>query len=42
MEKNILPCPECGSFDVEFCEISVRPYCVECSFWHEINYGTEE
>lgn len=35
-------CPNCGSGDVEFCAISVRPYCVECNHWGPVNFGTVE
>lgn len=33
-------CPECGSGDVEFCAISVRPYCAECNCWGAVNFGS--
>lgn len=33
-------CPECGSGDVRWCSISVRPYCAECLFWSPVNYRT--
>lgn len=32
-------CPECGSGDVQFCNISVRPYCNECKTWAPVNFG---
>lgn len=35
-------CPSCGSGDVRFCHISVRPYCAECNTWGAVNYGTAE
>lgn len=35
-------CPECGSGDVRFCNISVRPYCHECNHWAPVNFGTKE
>jgi hypothetical protein len=39
--KNLVRlCPNCGSGDVEFCAISVRPYCVECNHWGPVNFGT--
>lgn len=34
-------CPECGSGDVHFCNISVRPYCNECNYWAPVNFGTK-
>lgn len=36
----IQKCPRCGSGDVEFCHISVRPYCRECNHWGAVNFGT--
>jgi uncharacterized protein (DUF983 family) len=33
-------CPECGSGDVRWCTISVRPYCNDCDTWGPINYGS--
>lgn len=38
----IKECPECGSGDVRFCTISVRPYCNECKYWAPVNFGTAE
>ncbi len=35
-------CPKCGSGDVNFCGISVRPYCNECGHWGRVNYGTQQ
>lgn len=37
----IQKCPNCGSGDVEFCHISVRPYCRECNHWGAVNFGTK-
>jgi len=33
-------CYECGSGDVRWCSISVRPYCAECDTWGPVNYGS--
>lgn len=35
-------CPECGSGDVRWCSVSVRPYCNECRHWGPINFGSEQ
>jgi len=35
-------CPNCGGGDVSFCNISVRPYCNDCSYWGSVNFGTKE
>lgn len=35
-----LYCSECGSGDVHFCNISVRPYCNECRYWAPVNWGS--
>lgn len=35
-------CPLCGSGDVEFCQISRRPYCNECRHWGRVNFGSDE
>lgn len=32
-------CPECGSGDVRWCSISVRPYCADCHTWGSVNFG---
>jgi hypothetical protein len=41
--SDIACCPYCGSGDITFCEISVRPYCRECKYWGAINLtGTKE
>ncbi len=32
-------CPHCGSGDVRWCGISVRPYCAECQYWAPVNFG---
>lgn len=32
-------CPRCGSGDIMWCNISVRPFCDECKYWGAINYG---
>ena len=32
-------CPACGSNDISWCNISVRPYCNECGHWGRVNYG---
>jgi len=43
MEQELIcTCPECGSNDVKFCNISVRPYCHECNYWSPINFGTKQ
>lgn len=34
-------CPECGSGDVRWDVISVRPYCAECRYWAPTNFGSE-
>ena len=33
-------CPECGSGDIRWCNISVRPYCADCHTWGATNYGS--
>lgn len=40
--KLVRICPECTSGDVEFCNISVRPYCRECNHWSPVNFGTAD
>lgn len=35
-------CPQCGSGDVHWDSISVRPFCNECGYWPPINFGTAE
>lgn len=35
-------CPRCGSGDIDWCPISVRPYCAECSHWGAVNHGHPE
>lgn len=35
-------CPDCGSGDVRWCNISVRPYCAECGTWGSVNLGTAD
>ena len=35
-------CPQCGSGDVRWCDISVRPYCKDCGHWGAVNHGTKE
>lgn len=40
--KLIKLCPECGSGDIIFCEVSVRPYCNDCRIWAPVNFGTKE
>lgn len=35
-------CPECGSGDVGWCSISVRPYCNECGTWAPVNFGSAD
>lgn len=37
--KLIRLCPHCGSGDIRWCEISVRPYCAECHTWGRVNFG---
>lgn len=32
-------CPECGSSDVRWCSISVRPYCNDCKTWGAVHFG---
>lgn len=39
-ELEIDVCPACGSGDVTFCNISVRPYCNECKHWGRVNFGS--
>lgn len=36
-DNELLCCPECGSGDVRFDHISVRPYCNECKYWGAVN-----
>ena len=33
-------CPQCGSGDVGWDNISVRPYCKECHHWGKFNRGS--
>lgn len=40
-ETLIRQCPECGSGDIRWCGISVRPYCGECSYWGPVNLGSQ-
>ncbi len=35
-------CPRCGSGDVRWCGISVRPYCNECGHWGMAHHGNAE
>lgn len=30
-------CPACGSGHIEWCSLSVRSYCADCSWWAPIN-----
>lgn len=39
--EGLKNCPQCGSGDVRFDEISVRPYCLECKYWPPVNFGTK-
>lgn len=39
IEKDIMCCPNCGSGDVNYCSISVRPYCNECKYWGSVNWN---
>lgn len=32
-------CPNCGSGDVRWDEVSVRPYCAECKTWGRVNHS---
>lgn len=41
MTALICRCPQCGSGDVKFCNISVRPYCNECKYWAPMHFGTK-
>lgn len=36
-DDEVMCCPECGSGDVRFDNISVRPYCADCSHWGAVN-----
>lgn len=38
----MLPCPKCGSGDVRWCNISVRPHCGDCGYWAPVNFGSAE
>lgn len=38
--KLLLPCPECGSDAIAWCNISVRPHCTDCGTWGRLNLGT--
>ncbi len=40
--SQLKPCSECGSSDLVWCGISVRPYCRECNHWGGVNYGPAE
>ena len=42
MTDFIKQCPKCGSGDVHFCNISIRPYCAECNHWGRVNFGSRE
>lgn len=33
-------CPNCGSGDIRWCNISVRPHCNECGYWGRVNFGS--
>ena len=35
-------CPVMGCGDVEWCSISVRPYCNSCNHWGSVNYGNPQ
>ena len=41
-ESELRNCPNCGSGDVLFCEISVRPHCNDCKHWAPVNHGTKQ
>lgn len=41
-DELIKICPQCGSGDVRFDEISVRPYCNDCHYWAPVNFGTAQ
>jgi len=38
---QLKPCPCCGSGDIGFCNISIRPYCNECNHWGPAHFGTK-
>ena len=40
LEALIRHCPNCGSGDVRWCAISVRPYCHDCGTWGAVNHGS--
>jgi hypothetical protein len=40
-EELIRFCPECGSGDVDWCNISHRPHCNECRHWGPMNLGSD-
>jgi uncharacterized protein (DUF983 family) len=48
MANDVIPvflvrlCPHCGSGDVQWCQISVRPYCADCGLWGAVNFGTAD
>lgn len=43
MPKNLIQiCPNCGSGDVRWECISVRPYCADCKTWGAVNFGTAQ
>lgn len=39
---GLLACPDCGSGDVAFCEISRRPHCNECGRRGSANHGPDQ
>lgn len=41
--KNLVrTCPKCGSGDIEWEQISVRPHCRDCNYWPRPHHGTEK
>lgn len=40
VHSALLPCPSCGSENVSYCGISVRPFCADCGHG-PTNYGTK-
>lgn len=40
--SKLAPCSKCGSQNLTWCGISVRPYCLDCKRWGRVNHGTPQ
>lgn len=40
--KQLKPCSDCAGHWLQWCSISVRPYCPDCGNWGRVNFGSPE